>query len=88
MLTFHRVLLICRVKLIMAKYSKDLVPATKKQVSWNEKRHTREAAEVLFSKSLYQRQAMVSDILKFFQTWNLDVVEKMNSAGQDNNTNP
>jgi hypothetical protein len=44
----------------MAKYSIDLVPPTKKQISWSEKRHTREAAEVLFSKSLYQKQSMVS----------------------------
>ena len=63
MQTFHRVLLICRVQLIMAKHSIDLVPATKKQISWSEKRHTREAAEVLFSKSLYQKQSMVSVIV-------------------------
>ena len=62
MRTFHRVLLICRVKLIMAKHSIDLVPATKKQISWSEKRQTREAAAVLFSKSLYQKQSMVSGV--------------------------
>jgi hypothetical protein len=49
----------------MAKHSIDLVPATKKQISWSEKRHTREAAEVLFSKSLYQKQPMVSKVNKF-----------------------
>ena len=68
MKAFRQVLFVCRVKLIMAKHSIDLDPATNIQISWSEKRHTREAGEVLFSKYLYQRGPSVSkNFLKYSQ---------------------